>query len=136
MNQLAARELINNGWFIVSLCLVGIFVFFLITEMREDGWYAKLRNQAALALIVYFIGETLARGWAALLIAQYSGGATFIQDVWDIEERYPIAMLGAAISFIGAICCVRIFSPPNWGHSGWLAVLAIASVFMLVTWWW
>jgi hypothetical protein len=132
MDQLVARQLINNGWFITSLCLVVIFIAFLAKEMREDGWYGKLRNQAALALIVYFTGETVARLWGMLLLRQMAGGLP-ISDAFAIEEKYPIAMGAACLSFIGAICCVRIFSPPSWGHRGWLSVLGIAAVFLALT---
>jgi hypothetical protein len=59
-----------------------------------------------------------------------------VEDAWRVEQKYPVAMAGAAISFIGAICCVRVFSPPSWGNRCLLGVVAIASVFMLVTWWW
>lgn len=132
MDQLAARELINNGWFVISLCLVFVFGGFLWKEMRSDGWYVKLRNQAAISLLVYFLGETLARGWGALLLYKMTTGQQMI-DAFAVEERYPIAMAGAAISFVGAICCVRVFSPPHWGHKAWLAVVAVAGIFMGIT---
>lgn len=132
MNQLAARQLINNGWLAVSVCLVIIFAAFLLKEMREDGWYGKFRNQGAIALLIYFLGETLARAWAALLLYQMTHGET-LGGVFAVEERYPIALAGAAISFFGALCCVRAFSPASWGHKAWVSVAVIAGAFMLLT---
>lgn len=132
MDQLTARELINNGWFVISLCLVFVFGGFLLKEMREDGWYPKLRNQAAISLLIYFIGETLARGWGALLLYKMSTGEDMIA-AFAVEQRYPLALAGAAISFVGAVCCVRVFSPASWGHKAWLVVVAIAAAFMTAT---
>lgn len=131
MDQLTARELINNGWFILSLCLVVIFAGFLWKEMQEDGWYPRVRNRAALALLAYFTGETIARAWTVLLLSDYV--RTHGQGYWAIEQRYPIALVGAGISFVGAICCVRVFSPASWGHKAWLVVVAIAAIFMAMT---
>lgn len=132
MDQLTARELINNGWFVISLCLVVVFGSFLIKEMRADGWYPKIRNQAAISLLIYFIGETLARGWTVLLLYKMSSGEDMIV-AYAVEQRYPLALVGAGISFVGAVCCVRVFSPEAWGHKAWLVVVAIAAAFMTTT---
>lgn len=131
MDQLDARELINNGWFIISFCLVLLFILFLSKEMKQDGWYGKVRNQAALSLSVYFLGETIARGWGTLLFYKMQHGNDLL-SVFAVEEKYPVAMVGAGIAFIGAICCMRVFSPPHWGKA-WLVVVGVAVAFMIVT---
>lgn len=132
MTQLAARELVNIGWLIVCICLAIIFAAFLVKEMSEDGWYIKLRNRAAISLFVYFIGETLARGWGAMLLNRMSHGMT-VQGAFDIEQKYPLALAGAAISFVGALCCVRVFSPSSWGNRAWVFVALIAILAMVIT---
>lgn len=131
MDQLNARELINNGWFVISLSLVFMFAVFLVKEMKEDGWYSRVRNQAALSLLVYFVGETIARGWASLLLYKLQNGRDLVAT-FAVEEQYPVALIGAAIAFIGAICCIRVFSPPRWGRA-WLLVVAVAGAFMIFT---
>lgn len=132
MNQLAARELVNNGWLVVCISLVIIFVAFLAKEMQENGWYGKLRNQAAIALTIYFMGEALARGWGAALLYQMSHGSS-IGDIFAVEEHYPVAMVGAIFSFFGALCCVRAFSPGSWGNKAWLGVALGSGLVMLAT---
>lgn len=124
--------MINNGWLVISACLVIIFAMFLVKEMREDGWYPKLRNQAAIALLIYFTGETIARGWGALLLYKMSTGDDLL-TVFAVEEKYPFALAGAAISFFGALCCVRVFSPASWGHKAWVSVAIAAAAFMTFT---
>lgn len=129
MNQLLARSMINNGWVIVSLCLVFIFATFLFKEMHENGWYAKIRNQAAISLLVYFVGESGARLWTVVLLSKYIDKTNAL----SVEKYYPLALCFAAVSLIGAICCIRTFSPPSWGHRGWLFVAAAVAVTMVLT---
>lgn len=133
MNQLAARELINTGWLTTCACLVVIFIAFLVKEMQYDGWYPKIRNQAAIALLIYFCGETLARAWGALLLYKMTHAGQDLVTIFAVEERFPIAMIGAGISFFGALCCVRVFSPASWGHKAWLGVAIIAGLLMWAT---
>ena len=128
MDQLDARELINNGWLALVVSIVVILVPFLIRQMREDGWYGRRGNQAALALVVYFTGEALARGWGALLLYKMQHGQDLL-GVFAVEQKYPVAMAGAALSFIGAICCVRVFS----SGKAWIVVAALTVAVMIAT---
>lgn len=129
MNQLVARSMINNGWVVVSLCLVCIFAAYLVREMRTNGWYSYVRNRAAIALLVYFTGEAGARLWTVVLLSRYLDKT----NAASVERWYPAALGFACLSLVGAVCCIRTFAPPWWGHSGWLGVVAVVGVTMLVT---
>lgn len=129
MNQLLARSMINNGWVVVSICLLGIFAIYLVKEMLQDGWYSYVRNKAAIALLIYFTGEAGARLWTVVLLSKYIDK----ENAQSVERWYPLALGFACLSLVGAICCVRTFAPPSWGHRGWLFVVAAVGVTMLVT---
>ena len=132
MDQLIARQLINSGWLVANLCLVVTLLYYLHAEVRIDGWYAYARNKAAIALLILFSGETIVRAWSFFLLRFYAKGV----DAWPIEQRYPVALTGAVIALAGTACAVRVFSPKEWGHWGWIVSMALAAAFMLFTYVW
>lgn len=118
---LAVRELVNAVLLVVDLSLVFVFVTFLRAEVKSQGW-ETLRAKAAFALIIYFIGMTVVRAWGFTLLWYED-----INKAISLELGLPLTLVGTIIAMIGAILCVRVFSPKWWGPWGWLVTLALAA---------
>lgn len=130
MTALVIRQIINNALFVLDIALVAFIVRHLICEVRTGGLqyaYGRLGNQAALAILVHIVGLTMIRGWSALLLYYQGQGV----DAWQIEQLYPIGIVGASIALIGMGCCIRIFSRQEWGNWGWIVSVAAAASFVI-----
>ena len=126
IGQLAARELINDGWSALALFLAVIFAAFLVPRMRQGrGWYWDQTNQAAIALFVYFTGEVIARGWTGVLLWHFRH---HVDPGW-IENQYPVALIGGGVALVGALCAIRIFAPYGLRNWSWWICGAAAVAF-------
>lgn len=117
---LTERTIVAIAWAVLSLFLWIVLSVYLVGEVRNEGryWYDRLGNKAAVAIWVYMLGETISRMWGAVLTAAVLSGA----DSGEIENRYPIALVGACVALVGILCKVRIFTPKGWGEWLWLGV--------------
>lgn len=130
MTALIIRQIVNNALLVLDLALIGFIVRHLISEVHTTGLkrtYARLGNQAALAILIHIVGLTMIRAWSALLLYYQGQGV----DAWKIEQLYPIGIVGASIALIGMGCCIRIFSREEWGNWGWIGSVGAAAVFVI-----
>lgn len=119
----------------VALALGCLFVFFFATrfvlyEMRYPGWRLGNANRAAIAIMIFMFGETMSRGWGAVLTVAFSWG----YDIGAIESQFPIAFVGSTIAFMGVLAKLRIFSPDDWGEWLWIigGLVALAAAGLVV----
>lgn len=127
IGQFAARELINNSWTVLGICIVLIFSRWLWTEFRQSGFSIRDRNKAAISITIYFVGEAVARGWTVAMLWSFRH-PTYRETV---QGLYPIALIGGAIAMWGALCMIRIFTPAEWRHWPW-----VVSGILAVSWGW
>lgn len=123
VSWIEARTFVAVALSIACFAVFVATVVYLRGEWREFGrtMFGFVRNQAALAICVFMLGETITRLWGAALIAAFSRG----YDIGQIESAYPFAFIGSSIMFVGAMAKLRIFTPDRW--SIWL-LLIVASV--------
>jgi hypothetical protein len=131
------REVMNGMWGILSYSLALTFFAFLVgrvykffknRERSEALWKPLWRsiandgieNQAALALMTYFIGSAIYRTWVWVLL--YKGA---IDDNF-IKSHYAVPIIGSLIALVGALCAIRIFTPPKLNPWLWMSVGTIA----------
>lgn len=124
-----AREWINGLWFSVSLCVLIVFVAYLIRAVRVPGWYDHGGVRAAIALTCYFAGETLVRGWIWLLLV--------FRDIDSatgryIREDYWIMLIAALLSISGALYCIHVFSRSKWALI-WSALFVTVFIIAQIT---
>lgn len=122
----------------IALALGCLLVFlsvsaYLLSEIRNNrNWYARLGNQAAVAIAMFMFGETLNRGWGAVLTVAFSRG----YDIGVIESQYPIALVGATICIFGILAKLRLFTPDRWGNRLWvyggITVLVTAAIIVWI----
>jgi hypothetical protein len=125
--DMIVRELINGAWFVLNLYMVGIFLLYLVPEIRRvSRWYAQERNKAALGLLFYFSGGALFHGWIWYLLRmarlQVVGGF--------LANSYAVIVASAIFAFVGALLCIAVFSEKRWGHVAWLGALVIVVAFL------
>lgn len=130
MSYMLARQIINNGLFVLDIVLMAVIVHHLVREYCALGLrraYNRLGNQAAFAVLVLMVGHIVIRGWAAALLWHYDRGVNPL----EIEERYPVGLAGAALALVGMVCCVRIFSPYRWRNVIWPGSILLAAAFIV-----
>lgn len=126
--SLIVREWINGVWFVATAWVAVIFCRYLWNEVRKSGDYWKPQVQGATACLAYFSGETIYRGWTWIGLKAANEGHIDLK----FAQFYWIGIAGATLAILGAICCMRVFSPSSWGHMGWIAIL-LGSVSMIIT---
>lgn len=131
LDILTVREWINGAWFVMSLCATAVFGTFLWREMANAGWYKRRDVRAAIALFIYFLGETIIRGWVWAYLAMTHG---VIDRVGVDLTSFAVLVTAASLSMLGALCCIRIFSRDcrAWIVTGLiLAAFVVLEVFVL-----
>lgn len=115
---------------VLSIVCFAVFLIvsaYLLRESKNPGWYDRFGNKLAIAVSVFMFGETLSRGWGAILIVMYYRG----MDIGVIENRFPLAFTGSVLMLIGMICKLRILTPEilfgvRTGEWFWMAIATFA----------
>lgn len=120
---------------IVCLAVFLVISAYLLAETKKPGWYDRFGNKLAVPVGLVMFGETLSRGWGAVLTVMFSRG----MDIGPIEDRYPLAFAGSVIMLMGMLCMLRILTPEKIGNVrtgewGWISVgiVAIAIAIAIV----
>lgn len=137
-------EIINGlGWTLGS-CLIAIFIYYLIANARiilesydraraGRAWLHafRVRDQSAVAFLIFIVGEVLVRGWSWLV--RWLDGHGF-SIVWLTKTPFDLVpILGAALFVFGMLCMIRVFQPEVWGPRAWMYCggLSFGVVFIL-----
>lgn len=111
---------VNLVFGVLGLWLVGVVGWYVICRFRA-GELIFLRSQLAVAILIFFVFETLRiwRVWVYLL-----PGASTDTDF--------ILVTGATGGTVGMVCMCRILTPVAWGTWRWtipvMMVIAAAGV--------
>lgn len=129
-DHLLVREVINGLLFAVSLAMCFEFGRTLIQRIWTDKrrWRQDEGTRVIVALSLYFVGETLVRGWIWLLLAMRNRG--YDAAALDLSHDYLVALTAALISTWGAMCCLYVFSKNHWS---WLRAITIVMLFAMFT---
>lgn len=132
VEYLTWRIFINNNLLLIDVFLLIVFGLHLFRDLKYPGWYKRAENRAAIGLMVWITGHLIHRFWTIVLADALLGG----RDIFYIENQYPIALVAAIITMIGAACVARVWSPKEWGHWPWMiglpAVLLLSWLIYLV----
>lgn len=121
-------EAVNGAWFVLASCLLAIFLRYIAFELRRSlaPWRVVWRRDdlfAAGALAIYFLGESIVRGWTWWWRHQINNGV----DVTWMRD-YPLLPFGATVAIVGGLFLVRAFTPAGCGHRAWLLTGAAAAI--------
>lgn len=123
MSNLVVREVMNGTWFILTLCLTLAFVLRIACRMASDAnWYGDVGCQAAIALLVHFVGSVMRSGWIWLLLHCQNAA----RECSAIENNYDVLIVASAFAVIGTLCCIRVFSPVRLRPWTWMLAGAAA----------
>ena len=134
MSDLIVREIMSGTLFLLGMFLVGAMGFRLLQRVREPRWYSDETTQAVIALFVFLIGENIRSGWIwALLVCQNEYGRP---ACLHIASSYELLLVASTFAIVGAVCCIRVFSPPSgcpwtWLGAGALALLVPIGIHLL-----
>jgi hypothetical protein len=116
-------EIVNGTWFVLGLCLLFVFGRYLM-DIGLD--FRRQRVQAAGAIFVYFLGESVVRGWTWWWRHKLNHGAAVDWMGWSQ------VLLGASLlAAMGALAMIRVFTPPGCGHRTWIMSGFIAAAMAL-----
>lgn len=133
MEIIVAREAANGTWFFLSLFLAFVLWRHLVIAVFEEGYraYDSWVNRGIIGLAVYFTSSAIMRLWVWVLLIMERRG-----DDWVfLAARTEIPLLAASGAVIGAMCCVRVFTPIRWNPWFWLAVGVIALITPWIVHW-
>ena len=122
MQESLILEALNGAFFILALCASFVFTHYLWVK-RTLGYRAL---GPAIGLTCVWYGEMLLRGLFWYVRDQINGGNPMMAPAWGI-------ILGSSIITIGILCCIRVFSPENWGNKSWSISLLLAAAFVVWT---
>ena len=126
ISHLVAREYANLIFMIMSLALIGIMSMHVVGVISEVGWewYERADVKGALAIIVFLIGDTIRNAWIWALLAANNRQ----EDITYFRERPYVVVAAIGIGSLGALCCIRVFSPHRWRNYIWVSVLMVSVV--------
>jgi hypothetical protein len=146
MNDVVVRELMNGTLFVLDIEMVLTFGIYLVRRVIEDfcayragtsppmysatspapfgilGWYKRPGSQAAIALTIHLVGAAVRAGWIWWLLHCQNAGT----DCAYIQSSSWILVVATLLAMIGGLCCIRVFSPPNWRPWSWIGAGIIA----------
>jgi hypothetical protein len=128
LNFLFTRQIIAEVLLVFDLFFAGILIRYLVVKCRELGpafWRDPVIH-GAFALLVLMVGHTIIRFWGVVIFYQLSQGA----NIFDMENRMPLALMGTAVAVVGMCWIIRVFSPSNWGEKSWVAACLLAGLFV------
>lgn len=112
--HLFVRELVNGLWFALSLAMcVEIGVQFC-RKMRTVGFTSWRHDPGARVmapLMLYFMGESLMRGWIWILLSLQNAES---ERVVSVQNDYYVAFVAAWLSSWAAACCLYVFAHNHW----------------------
>jgi len=114
---------INGAWVMLTICVVFVFARYVIKEWHP---YGRARIKAAIAILVHFIGEA---GWHSLSWCLHIGLLTTAPP----RAIYALFIACGGVAAVGALCCIRIFSPIAEGRVPWIIALVLALVGAMVS---
>lgn len=106
---------VNLVFGVLGVWLCGIVGWYVICRLRA-GEMAFLRSQLAMAILIFFVFETLRiwRVWVYLL-----PGASTDTDF--------VLVTGATGATVGMVCMCRILTPVSWGPWRWSIPVAMVA---------
>lgn len=117
MNDLIVRQQVNGLAVTLGICMFVITVMYIYrTWQTKDEWYRFPGVRGAISIAVFVAGEILLRGW--VWFSLYREDESFAKNVTLSEPT--VAILGCVLLSVGALCFVRVFSPPHWQPWGWV----------------
>ena len=123
LGLLALREAITQTLFVFDTVLCIILAHYIYRGRRiYSNWWKQPQLHGAAALFVLIFGHLLVRGWGMALIIYYRRGG----GIFDLENSYPVALIGTVIAVIGVCWFVRVISPPEWGERGWIGASLVS----------
>lgn len=128
------REVLNGTWFMLNLILALVFGRFVLRRWWMDpGWYADWNVRGCIALMTYFAGSTILRGWVWLDLLRLGQGDESVFSA----QFYTVPMIAAFLGITGALCAVRVFLPANWSNWVWIgagiAAVGVPTTIHLIT---
>lgn len=118
-------EAINSSITVTSLFALGVFLHYIWLNWNEG--YIFLRPAIAMSFI--WIGEISLR--AVIWEARHAFNSS--PEGANIAPEPIILAVGYFILIAATLCCIRVFSPKEWGHKPWLLALAMSIVIAILS---
>lgn len=120
-------EFYHSFFTVLLFCTFWIFTRF-IWATRQDGYeFAR----PAIAINVLILGDMIIRG--TLWIIRHAINSDIPLSSPDVGPTYWLVLLGGLISIVGVACCIRVFSPYEWGDKPFYISVGLALAVAIVS---
>lgn len=124
------RRVISVTLITIDVTLVGVFYTYAYVHF-DKAWRENLPVHASLALGTYFSGRLITQIWAWILLV-IPAHSDFIEVPTGLSLF--VALLGTAVTIVGAAWTSYVFTPPAWRVKGWIAAIIVTGLFIALTW--
>lgn len=124
MTHWIVREWMNAITLALFLCLAWRF-----WRVRVEAPHDAPRRDAATALLVLSVGESVRSAWAWLALASQNKGWGVFETV---QDAWAAGFVAAALILVGVVCCLRVFSSTR-SHRGGVIAMGLAATFLAFT---
>lgn len=126
LSQILLRQIINEVLLSFDIILFVILVRYITVQINQSAQMSQPHIQGAMALLTIFFGHAIVRGWSfATFVNIARGGGLF-----DLENAYPVALIGTIVTVVGLSWLIRIFTPNSWGERGWIFSVMLTALFV------
>lgn len=133
LEYLVTRQVITEILFVYDMAFVIILIRYVTVGRKRfgDQYWRTPSIWGAYYLLYHFVGVGITRAWSSFLYYGWLKG----WDVFKLENQYPLAIAGTALSVIGMCGIIWVFSPDAWRHKAWIATCVVALAFVLFMRW-
>lgn len=107
---------------VIDLSMFATFAGYAIRSWRRGLSYPDIKPAFAIGTFVF--GAMLTRFIS--LIWMYGHNRHISMDWLVDDNQFPLAVLSLAITIVGGLCVIRIFSPRSWSTTMWLGTLLVS----------
>lgn len=127
LQYLVIRGIISLTLFIFTVIILFMLGLHLLGEIKKVGWYERIGNRAAIGLFVWLFGRAISQVWGWVLISASTHG----ENIVELENRFPLAFVGAGSAVWGALCLIGVFAPAKWKWWSIIGSIIIATLFIV-----
>lgn len=136
-NSKIIREWLNGGLVPLNVSLVIVIGLFLFDTFRLHGrgWSKVEGVRTACTLWWIFLADGIRAGLAwSLLRIEVGGRPPFDAHRFLSPDNINLGFIFAGIIAVCAsLNCIRLFTPPKWGHWYWIASAVSTAAWLLFT---
>ena len=127
--QVTVREWVLEASTLVSLCMLAVWLWFLVPRVCTSRFYADDTTRGIIGIAAFVIGGLMRGVWVSGLLWSFSHH----EDVDKVAALWPIDLIGGIVTVAGGLCVIREFAPDGYGtRLAIIAAFASAAALLII----